>query len=150
MKEKIKSHIQPCIDLSEMETANMIKILEKLSMTYLKLLAEKLEAKEKEDYSQALFDIRNPEIDNDCLRQAERVVMTVVEKHGKLLLVGDQLTVVCIESAMQARKDHTTDFESFKYILGVKPGNFHLEMNVVIKNYQSLMKTISGTNQASP
>ena len=42
MKEKILRHTEPTIDLSEMETANMVKIFEALSLRYLELLSERL------------------------------------------------------------------------------------------------------------
>ena len=57
MKEKILRHIEPTIDLSEMETANMVKILETLSLRYLELLSQRLSGDEKSEYARALFGI---------------------------------------------------------------------------------------------
>ena len=94
MKEKITRHIEPTIDLSEMETGNMVKILEMLSMKYLELLVERLEGEEKEEYKKAVFDMRSMERSEEEIKEAEKCVMRVVEKFGKLLLIGDQLTVI--------------------------------------------------------
>ena len=94
MKEKITRHIEPTIDLSEMETGNMVKILEILSMRYLELLAERLEDKEKEEYTKAVFDMRSGDVSYERILEAQKCVMKVVEEFGKLLLIGDQLTVI--------------------------------------------------------
>ena len=89
MKEKITRHIEPTIDLSEMETGNMVKILEMLSMKYLELLVERLEGEENEKYKKAVFDMRSMERSEEEIKEAEKCVMRVVEKFGKLLLIGD-------------------------------------------------------------
>ena len=94
MKEKITRHIEPTIDLSEMETGNMVKILEKLSMRYLELLVERLDDQEKEDYMNSVVAMRSGEISLENLRKAEKCVMSVGEKFGKPFLIGDQLTVI--------------------------------------------------------
>ena len=96
MSQKVKRHIEPPIDLSEMETSNMVKILEILIMRWLKLLAEKLEGSEKEIYCKALFDMRSPDVDESRLREAEAFVMKIVDYFGKLILIGDQLTVILL------------------------------------------------------
>ena len=93
MKKKTFRHIEPTIDLSEMETSNMIKILERLQNRWLELMAEKLEGQEKELYSKAFYDMRSGDVDFERLREAEDRVMNVVEKFGKLIIFGDQLTV---------------------------------------------------------
>ena len=94
MNQKTYRHIEPCIDLSEMETANMVKILELIQNRWLELLAERLNHDEKDIYMKAFFDTRSGEADLDRLREAEDIVMDVVEKFGKLIVFGDQLTVV--------------------------------------------------------
>ena len=99
MNQKVKRHIEPPIDLSEMETANMVRILEKLSMRYLELIAEKLEGFEKKTYSDALFDMRSGNSCAERLEEAEAYVMDIVMRFGKLLLLGDQLTVSQISLA---------------------------------------------------
>ena len=94
MKEKILRHTEPTIDLSEMETANMVKILEALSLRYLELLSERLTGREKSEYSRALFDMRSGKVSSDRLTEAEQTVMRTVERFGKLIIFGDQLTVI--------------------------------------------------------
>ena len=44
-----------------------------------------------------------------------------------------------IETAIESRKDSCTDFEAFRYILAVRLGDFHMEMNAVIKHLERLM-----------
>ena len=75
--------------------------------------------------------------------------MKIVERFGKLILLGDQLTVQSIENAFQSRKDSCTDFEAFNYIHVVKLGDFHMEMNAVIKSIQSMMPSESSIDKAS-
>ena len=94
MKEKILRHIEPSIDLSEMETANMVKILETLSLRYLELLSQRLSGNEKSEYARALFDMRSGKVSSERLTEAETTVMRTVEKFGKLIIFGDQLTVI--------------------------------------------------------
>ena len=77
-----------------METGNMVKILEILSMRYLELLAERLEDEAKEEYTKAVFDMRSGDVSYERILEAQKCVMKVVEKFGKLLLIGDQLTVI--------------------------------------------------------
>ena len=93
MKKKTFRHIEPCIDLSEMETANMVIILELVQNRYLELLAERLNEDEKNTYMKAYFDTRSGEVDFNRLREAEDIVMNIVERFGKLIVFGDQLTV---------------------------------------------------------
>ena len=93
MNQKVKKHIEPTIDLSEMETGNMVQILELLSKRFLELLVEKLDEPQKQIYSQALFDMRSGKVTVEELRSAEKKVMDVVNRFGKLILFGDQLTV---------------------------------------------------------
>ena len=62
-------------------------------MRYLELLVEKLEGPEKSKYSQALFDMRSANSCADRLEEAEAFVMDIVSRFGKLILLGDQLTV---------------------------------------------------------
>ena len=100
MNQKVKKHIEPTIDLSEMETGNMVQILELLSMRFLELLVEKLNEPEKQIYSQALFDMRSGKVTLEELRLAEKKVMNVVNKFGKLILFGDQLTVCKVFSVL--------------------------------------------------
>ena len=54
-----------------------------------------------------------------------------------------------MENAIESRKDSWTDFESFKYVLAIRLGDFHLEMNAVIKNYQNLMKSETSKDQGT-
>ena len=103
MKKKTYHHIEPSIDLSEMETANMVKILEHLQHRFLELIAERLEDKEKEVYKKAYFETRSGEVEFDRMREAEDIVMDVVERFGKLVVSGDQLTVQSIETALESR-----------------------------------------------
>ena len=93
MTEKVKKHTEPTIDLSEMETGNMVQILEILSMRYLELLVEKLDDTQKQIYSQALFDMRSGKVTAQELYEAEKKVMEIVNRFGKLIIFGDQLTV---------------------------------------------------------
>ena len=93
MQRKTIRHIEPIIDLSEMETANMVRILELLSMRYLELLSEKLEGLEKEIYTRALLDMRAGDSSPERVKEAEVDVMKIVDRYGKLLVIGDQLTV---------------------------------------------------------
>ena len=96
MSQKVFKHIEPTIDLSEMETGNMVKILEILSTRYLEMLVEKLEDQEKELYSNALFDMRSETVTWARICEAQEYVMNTVQKFGKLVLFGDQLTVISI------------------------------------------------------
>ena len=93
MREKIYRHIETTIDLNEMQTSNMVQILEQLSMRYLELLSERLEDHEKSEYSRALFDSRSGNVSYERLLEAEQLVMETVERFGKLIIFGDQLTV---------------------------------------------------------
>ena len=54
-----------------------------------------------------------------------------------------------IETAIESRKGSWNDFESFKYILAVRLGDFHLQMNAVIKNLVALMPPKSSKNVGS-
>ena len=47
--------------------------------------------------------------------------------------------VACIETAIEARKDSSNDFEGLRYISAIRLGDFHTEMNVMIKNFHRLM-----------
>ena len=93
MREKVTRHIESTIELSKMETGNMVRILELLQMRFLELLVAKLDEVEKEIYMKALFDIRSGDISGTRFEEAEGVVMNIVERFGKLILIGDQLTV---------------------------------------------------------
>ena len=93
MKQKTLTHIEPVIDLSEMETANMVNILQQLSTRYLELLCEKLSGDHKESFMNAVHDMRSGNVSLERLREAEKCVMDVVMEYGKLLIIGDQLTV---------------------------------------------------------
>ena len=55
--------------------------------------------------------------------------------------------VASIESAMESRKDSVTDFEAFRYISAVRLGDFHTEMNMIIKDYQRLMPSESSKDK---
>ena len=94
MTKKTICHIEPTINFSEMDTSNMVIILEKIQYRWLELMAEKLDEKHKEIYSKAFFDMRSPDVDFERLREAEDTVMDIVEKFGKLVVFGDQLTVI--------------------------------------------------------
>ena len=83
------------VDLWEMEVSNMVRILERLQYRYLELLSERLVDQEKDEYTKAVFDMRNKEVSETRLIQSQEIVMRIVEKYGRLMLVGDQLTV-CI------------------------------------------------------
>ena len=83
------------------------------------------------------------------VREAEQSVMNIVKRYGKLIIIGDQLTVQSIENAMESRKNDSTDFEKFQYISAVRLGDFHLEMNVIIQNIQRLMPSESSVNRGS-
>ena len=93
MKMKVKRHIESTIPLSEMETSNMVRILLVNQKRYLELLSEKLEGEDKATYTNALFDIRSESVSLTRFQEAETQVWEVVNKYGKLLLIGDQLTV---------------------------------------------------------
>ena len=93
MKRKTHTHIEPVIDLSEMETSNMVNILQQLSKRYLELLCEKLSGNEKLIFMNAVHDMRSGNVSLQRLREAEMCVMDAVTKYGKLLIIGDQLTV---------------------------------------------------------
>ena len=93
MNQKIVRHIEPTIDLSEMETSNMVTILETMSMKYLELLAERLEGDTKTSYEKALFDMRSKKVGLERIQEAEKTVMEIVDNFGKLVIIGDQLTV---------------------------------------------------------
>ena len=80
MNQKVQRHIEPLIDLSEIETSNMVIILEKLSMRYLELLVENLEGHNRKMYSDGLFDMRSRNTCGNRLEQAEEYVMGVVER----------------------------------------------------------------------
>ena len=59
------------------------------------------------------------------------------------------LQVKCIETAIECRQDSCTDFEAFKYIMVVRLGDFHMEMNMVIKSIQKLMPSDSSRDSLS-
>ena len=71
----------------------MVRILEKLQMRYLELLSERLEGLERDNYTQAVFDMRSRDVTEERLLGAEAIVWKVVETFEPLLLIGDQLTV---------------------------------------------------------
>ena len=50
---------------------------------------------------------------------------------------------------MASRTNAWSDFELFKYILGVRLGDFHTEMNVVMKSIQKLMPDFSSRDNLS-
>ena len=93
MREKVTRHIESTIELSEMETGNMVRILELVQMRFLELLVAKLDDGDKEIYIKALFDIRSGDVRGTRFEEAKGEVMNVVERFGKLILIGDQLTV---------------------------------------------------------
>ena len=93
MKERITRFIQPTIDKSEMETTNMIEIIEETNMQYLKLLSQRLDGSDKKDYEQALFDMRSANVSSERLKEAELKVTDIVKRFGKQIVLGDQLTV---------------------------------------------------------
>ena len=93
MTEKIKRHIEPTLDLNEMETPNMAKILEILSMRHLELLSQRLSGAEQREYETALFDMRSNSVSMNRVKEAEAVVMKTAARFGKALIFGDQLTV---------------------------------------------------------
>ena len=93
MNKKIYRHIEPTIDLNEMQTSNMVQILEQISMRYLELISERLEGHAKSEYNRALFDSRSGNVSYERLTEAEQIVMETVERFGKLIIFGDQLTV---------------------------------------------------------
>ena len=93
MNQKVIRHIEPTVDLSEMETSNMITILEIMSMKYLELLAERLDGETETSYEKAVFDMRSKNVGLDRIKEAEQIVMEIVDQFGKLVIFGDQLTV---------------------------------------------------------
>ena len=96
MRKKTIRHIEKTKDLSEMPTNNMVQILEELQTRYLELLSEKLSGRDKEEFTSALFDMRSSEVSGERLQEAEQVVMSVVDRLGKLIVIGDQLTVILL------------------------------------------------------
>ena len=127
----------------------MIQILEKMQSRFLELNSQKLVGDEKEEYMKALFDMRNGEVSEERLEESEATVMSIVKRFGKLLIIGDQLTVQSIECAIESRKDSSTDFKAFAYIMDVRLGDFHMEMNATIKNIGRLMPDESGHDPMS-
>ena len=91
---KSSIHVEPTINLSEMDHHNMIVILETLLRKRLYCLNEHLETKEeKENYTKALFTIQRVGATEEELREAENIIDRVVDRFGKMILWGDQLTV---------------------------------------------------------
>jgi hypothetical protein len=137
---KSEVHIECTINLSEMETSNMCVILETILWRYLSLLTERLEGPEREAYSAALMAMRREGVQEAELRAAEKVVDTVVQRYGRLILWGDQLTVKNAHLAIGARKDDWTMFERLHdWILIVLLGDLHILMSLVGKNAKALM-----------
>ena len=114
---KTERHIDTTLNIAGMKTGDVIRILSKLQWRYLSLLSERLEDKDKENYSKALHDIGSESVSLEDVREAEKVVMKEVERFGKLILYGDQKTVEDVQIALEARKDGVTDLEAFNYIL---------------------------------
>ena len=54
-----------------------------------------------------------------------------------------------IENAIESRKGSLTDIEKLRFILVVRLGDFHLEMNAVIKNIQCLIPSESSLDKCS-
>ena len=81
-REKVFRHTEPTIDLSEMETSNMVTILERISMRYLELLAERLYGSEKEKYQEAVFKMRSGAVSEEELKEAENFFMNAVDQFG--------------------------------------------------------------------
>ena len=114
---KTERHIDTTLNIAGMKTGDVIRILSKLQWRYLSLLSERLEDKDKKNYSKALHDIGSESVSLEDVREAEKVVMKEVERFGKLILYGDQKTVEDVQIALEARKDGVTDMEAFNYIL---------------------------------
>ena len=55
--------------------------------------------------------------------------------------------MACIETAIEARKDSSNDFEGLRYISGARLGDFYTEMNVIIKNCHRLMPAVSSKDR---
>ena len=70
MNQKTIRHIEPSIDLSEMETGNMISILKINQTKYLNLLSERLDGESKRSYERALFEMRRTDIGLDKIEKA--------------------------------------------------------------------------------
>ena len=62
-----------------------------------------------QEYCKALYDMRSGEVSLDRLREAEKQVWKIVEREGGLIFIGDLLTVVGIETAIESVKDSWTN-----------------------------------------
>ena len=145
-KQKSEIHVECTINLSEMETDNMVEILAILQWKYLCLLHQRLPEEEKEQYSQALRMIRQEGVGVDELRAAEAVVDRVVHRFGRLILWDDQLTIKNVHIAITSRKLDWTKFEKFEYIMVTRLGDLHIMMALVCKNFKALMPQKTSRN----
>ena len=144
---KSSIHVEPTINLSEMDHHNMIVILETLLRKRLYCLNEHLETKEeKENYTKALFTIQRVGATEEELREAENIIDRVVDRFGKMILWGDQLTVKKALEAISSRKEDWNKLERLEYIGILMLGDLHIMMALVCKSFKSLMPTETSVN----
>ena len=72
----------------------MVRILEILSKRHLELLSQRLTGEEQTEYKKALYDMRSNSVSMERVREAEAIVMKTANRFGKVLIFGDQLTVI--------------------------------------------------------
>lgn len=144
---KSSIHVEPTINLSEMDHHNMIVILETLLRKRLYCLNEHLETnEEKENYTKALFTIQRVGATEEELREAENIIDRVVDRFGKMILWGDQLTVKKALEAISSRKEDWNKLERLEYIGILMLGDLHIMMAMVCKSFKSLMPTETSVN----
>ena len=144
---KSSIHLEPTINLSEMDHHSMTVILETLLMKRLHCLNERLDTKEMQEvYTAALFTIRRVGATEPQLREAEEVIDRVVQRYGKLILWGDQLTVKKALEAISSRKEDWNKFERMEYFAILMLGDLHITMAMVCKSMKALMPTMTSAN----
>jgi len=108
---KSSLHVEPTLNMSEMEHANMLVILDTLLVKRLSLLAQRLEGEEKQVYSAALLKVQSVASTDDELKNAEATINSIVDRFGGLIVWGDQLTVKKALEAVGSRKEDYTKLE---------------------------------------
>ena len=146
---KSSLHVEPTLNMSEMEHANMLVILDTLLVKRLSLLAQRLEGEEKQVYSAALLKVQSVASTDDELKNAEATINSIVDRFGGLIVWGDQLTVKKALEAVGSRKEDYTKLERLDYISIVLLGDLHIIMAMVCKSFRALMPTETTENRGT-
>jgi hypothetical protein len=146
---KSSLHVEPTLNMSEMDHSSMLVILDTLLMKRLSLLAQRLEGEEKEVYSAALLNVKSVGATNQELKDAEAIINAVVDRFGGMLAWGDQLTVKKALEAVGSRKNDWTRLEQLAYIAMFMLGDLHIIMAMVCKSFRALMPIETSENRGT-